>query len=177
MNNFVTMIGNLTREPAHRIAGGVSTVNTGIAVNRRWKNRNNEQLEATSFYNVVAWGPMALNIGASLHKGDRVVVVGRMETREWTDDDGKRHQAVELIADEIAVSLRFGAASLARRRRVDGDLSAANTGAVEAEPGDVRDGDPGWTPDGVFFADPASESEGVSADAHLGPDLFEPALV
>jgi single-strand DNA-binding protein len=175
-NNFVTMIGNLTREPQFRIAGSVPSVTMGFAVNRRWKTRENTFAEATSFYNVVVWGPMSNNITSSLHKGDRVVVVGRMETREWTDDDGKRHQVVELIADEIAASLRFGSASLSRRRRAEEEASAlpSDSGVDDrSDDGVESQGDPGWRPDDLYFSGSTGDEVTVGSPGVLN----EPALV
>ena len=78
-----TITGNITRDPELRfIANGKATVSFGVAVTRKWKTDNGEQ-EQTSFFNVVAWGTLAENVAASLNKGHRVIVTGRLEQRSY----------------------------------------------------------------------------------------------
>ncbi len=128
-SSTITVVGNLTREPQCKVLkeGGVTT-STGVAVNRRWTQKDGAVAESTVFYNVVAWGGLARNAAASLHKGDRVVVIGRLEPREWVDQRGERHFSIEIVADELAPSLRFSCAALERRKpRAEGD---------SGEPGD-----------------------------------------
>ena len=125
----ITVVGNLTRDPQFRILkDGSSTATAGIAVNRRWTAKDGTTAESTVFYTVVVWGASARNITASLRKGDRVVAIGRLEPREWTDQQGERHLSVEIVADELAPSLRFGCAALERRRaRTEGVADAGES--------------------------------------------------
>ena len=85
-----TITGNLTRDPEIRYTReGQATTSLGVAVNRRWQNREtNEWEESTSFFDVVAWRDLAENVALSLTKGMRVVVTGRLEQRSWETDDG-----------------------------------------------------------------------------------------
>ena len=128
--NTVTIAGNLTRDPEIRYTrDGQATVTFGLAVNRRWQNRQtSEWEESTSFFDVVAWRELAENVALSLTKGARVVVSGRLEQRSWETDDGERRSRVELVADDIGASLRFATAEVQRTQR-----QAADTEAPEAE--------------------------------------------
>ena len=121
--NSVTLVGNLTRDPELRYTpAGAATCQFGLAVNRRWQNRQtNEWEEATSFFNVVAWREMAENAGESLRKGSRVIVTGRLEQRSWETQDGEKRSVVEVVADEIGPSLRWATAQVVRNERKGGD--------------------------------------------------------
>jgi single-strand DNA-binding protein len=91
-DNTVTVIGNITRDPELRYtANGQANANFGLAVNRRWMNRQtNEWEERTSFFNVVCWREMADNVAESLAKGARVIVSGRLEQRSWETENGDK---------------------------------------------------------------------------------------
>jgi len=118
-SNSITITGNLTRDPEMRYTpSGVSKVTFGIAVNRSWRNQQtNEWEEQTSFFNVVAWRQLAENASASLTKGTRVVVTGRLEQRSWETDQGEKRSLVEIVADDIAPSLRWATAEVHRVER------------------------------------------------------------
>lgn len=118
-DNTVTLIGNLTREPELRFTNsGQAQAKMGMAVNRRWQNRQSgEWEERTSFFNVVAWGGLAENVAHSLPKGCRVVVTGRLEQREYEPQDGEKRSVIEVIADEIGPSLRWATANIEKNDR------------------------------------------------------------
>jgi single-strand DNA-binding protein len=132
-----TIAGNLTRDPEIRYTrDGQATTTLGVAVNRRWLNREtNEWEEATSFFDVVCWRELAENTALSLTKGARVVVSGRLEQRSWETEEGDRRFKVEIVADEIGASLRFATADLHRveRRQVVGDDTDAGADAASDE--------------------------------------------
>ena len=117
--NNITITGNITREPELRYTpSGVSKVSFGVAVNRSWRNQQTQEWEeATSFFNVVAWRQLAENAGASLTKGTRVVVSGRLEQRSWETEQGEKRSIVEITADDIAASLRFATAEIHKVER------------------------------------------------------------
>ena len=121
-DNTVTVVGNLTRDPELRFTGsGVAQATLGVAVSRRWQNRQTQEWEeATSFFNVVAWREQAENAAESLTKGMRVVVTGRLEQRSWETDNGDKRSVVEISADEIAPSLRWATAQVTRNERSGG---------------------------------------------------------
>src|SRR5258705_11268461 len=108
-SNSITISGNITRDPEMRYTpSGISKVTFGVAVNRSWRNQNTQEWEEqTSFFNVVAWRQLAENVGASLTKGSRGVVSGRLEQRSWETEAGEKGSRVEIVADDVAPSLRF----------------------------------------------------------------------
>jgi single-strand DNA-binding protein len=115
--NTVTMIGNLTRDPELRYTtSGRGIASFGLAVNRRYQV-NGEWQEQTSFFNVVAWGDLGENCAASLTKGARVIVTGRLEQRSWETPEGDKRSVVEVVADEIGPSLRWAQAEVVRNER------------------------------------------------------------
>ena len=130
--NTVTIAGNLTRDPEIRYTrDGQATVTFGLAVNRRWQNRQTSQWEeSTSFFDIVAWRELAENVALSLTKGARVTVSGRLEQRSWETDDGERRSRVELVADDIGASLRFATAEVQRTQRQTADAEAHEAEAV-----------------------------------------------
>lgn len=120
MSNTTTVVGNLTRDPELKYtpAGG-AVANFSMAVNRRWKDRNDEWQEATSFLNVVCWREMAENVAESCTKGSRVIVTGRLEQRSWETPEGEKRSVVEIVADEIGPSLRFATAAVQKVERTN----------------------------------------------------------
>src|SRR5664280_560980 len=118
-----TITGNLTRDPEIRYTrDGQATTSLGVAVNRRWQNReSNEWEESTSFFDVVTWRDLAENVALSLTKGMRVVVSGRLEQRSWETEEGDRRFKVEIVADEVGASLRFATVDVHRIERHQAD--------------------------------------------------------
>ena len=128
--NNVTVVGNLTRDPELRFTpSGQATATFGVAVNRRWQNRQtNEWEEATSFFDVVCWREMAENVAQSLTKGSRVVVSGRLDQRSWETPEHERRSKIEITADEIGPSLRYATATVTRNERRSPDQAPAYSG-------------------------------------------------
>lgn len=118
-DSVVTVVGTLTRDPDLRFTQGAQGVATiGIAVNRRYQ-RNNEWVEDTSFFNVTAWGSLAENAAASLSKGSRIIVTGRLNQRNYETQNGEKRSVVEIVADEIGPSLRWATAQIEKTQRSD----------------------------------------------------------
>ena len=123
-DNTVTVVGNVTRDPELRFTNsGLATASFGLAVNRRRQNRQTQEMEEqVSFFDVVCWREMAENVSESLTKGSRVVVTGRLEQRSWDDKNtGDKRSKIEIVADEVAPSLRWATAQVTRNERRDGD--------------------------------------------------------
>lgn len=122
-DNNVTLVGNITRDPELRFTpSGQAVASFGIAVNRRWQNRQtNDWEEQTSFFDVKCWAQMAENVSESLGRGSRVIVTGRLEQRSWETDQGDKRSKVEVVADEIAPSLRWATAQVTKNERREGD--------------------------------------------------------
>jgi len=118
-DNSVTLVGNVTRDPELRFTNtGQPTATFGLAVNRRWQNRQTQEWEEqTSFFDIVCWREMAENVSESLTRGARVVVCGRLEQRSWETPDGDRRSKVEVVADEVGPSLRWATAQVTKNER------------------------------------------------------------
>jgi single-strand DNA-binding protein len=130
-DNNVTLVGNITRDPELRYtSGGQANTTFGLAVNRRWQNRQTQEWEErVSFFNVVCWREMAENVAESLAKGSRVVVTGRLEQRSWETENGDKRSVVEVNADDIGPSLRWATAQVTRNdRRGGGDFGGGGGG-------------------------------------------------
>lgn len=116
-DSSVTIAGGLTRDPELRFTPGGQAVTTfSVAVSRRFQ-QNNEWKEQTSFFEVKCWQQLAENVAASLVKGSRVIVTGRLEQRSWETDEGQKRSAVEIVADEVGPSLRWATAMVEKNER------------------------------------------------------------
>ncbi len=117
-DNTVTVIGNVTRDPELRyLNSGTALASFGVAWNNRYKDRNGEQVEDTSFFDVTCWRDLADNVAESISKGDRVIVYGKLEQRSWETQEGDKRSKVEIVADEVAPSLRWATAQVSKIRR------------------------------------------------------------
>jgi single-strand DNA-binding protein len=107
----VSFAGNLTDDPElRRTEGGIARAMFRVAVSGR---RDQE----ASFFTVVVWRDQADHAAESLSKGSRVVVVGRLQQRAWTAEDGSARSSVEVVAEELGPSLRWATATTTRATR------------------------------------------------------------
>jgi len=107
----ISFAGNLTDDPEVRYTeSGVARAMVRVAVSGR---RDQEP----SFFTEVVWRDQAEHAAESLAKGSRVVVVGRLQQRAWTAEDGSARSAVEVVADELGPSLRWATATTTRATR------------------------------------------------------------
>lgn len=122
MADSTTLTGNVSRAPELRfMPTGTKTVKFGLAVNRRWQNRQTQEWEeSASFFDVICWREMAENVAESLAVGTRVIVTGRFETRSWETENGEKRSRIELNAEEIAPSLRYATVEVTKNPRRDG---------------------------------------------------------
>ncbi len=147
-DNTVTLVGNLTKDPELRYTtGGRGVASFGIAVNRRYMV-NNEWQEQVSFFNVVAWADLGENAAASLHKGNRVVVTGRLEQRSYETREGEKRNITEVIADDLGPSLRWAQAQVERISRDSADGGGYSSGGGNS--GGGNSGAPKAAPDPVY---------------------------
>ena len=116
VDNTVTIVGNLTADPEIRVTdGGATLAEIRIAQNKRKRNSDGSWEEGDPmFFQGTVWNDMAENAAASLQKGMRVVVVGRLNYRSWETQDGQNRSIVDLSIDEIAPSLRWAKANIER---------------------------------------------------------------
>lgn len=101
--NKVMLIGNLTRDPEMRYTPqGNAVASFVIATNREWVTQG-EKKQSVDFHNVVAWNKLAEICGQLLKKGIKVFVEGRLQTRDWVGDDGKKRYKTEIIIDDMII--------------------------------------------------------------------------
>ncbi len=102
--NKATLIGNLGSDPEIRSTpSGSRVVTLSIATNRRWTNRAGEMQEETQWHRVVAWNKMAEIAEQYLKKGDRVYVEGRIQYRQWEDQNGQTRYTTEIVANDMVM--------------------------------------------------------------------------
>jgi len=102
--NKVQLIGNLTRDPELRYTPqGTAVCTFGVATNRQWKTDSGEMKDEAEFHKIVAWNQLAEICSKMLHKGSRVYVEGRIQTRSWTGQDGTPKQTVEIVVNDMLV--------------------------------------------------------------------------
>ncbi len=163
MSNHLTLTGNVVREPEVRFTpSGNTRLVMPVATNRRFTAKGSDTpTEVTSFFTVIVWGQLAEHVAESIQKGDRVTVNGRVEQRTWFDEQEQRHQSFEIVADDVAASLRFRTAKIDRPARVaavaDGETSPLPIDAPIDAPMAAQAG-------GLTQSDPFGE-EGESGNA------------
>ena len=100
--NRVMIIGNLGHDPEMRYTpSGKPVTSFSVAVSRSWKAPDGERREETEWFNVVAWDSLAETCKQHLGKGQPVYVEGRLQTRKWDDQEGKKHSRTELVATHM----------------------------------------------------------------------------
>jgi single-strand DNA-binding protein len=135
--NSVTLVGNATKDVDLRYTtSGRGVASFGLAVNRRYQV-NGEWQEQVSFFQCVAWGELGENLAASVTKGRRVIVTGRLEQRSYETKEGEKRQVTEVIVDEAGPSLRWAQATVERVSRDDaGGGSSSRSQAPDPVYGD-----------------------------------------
>ena len=102
--NKVMVIGHLGRDPEMRYTpSGRPVTSFSVVTSRAWTSAEGERHEESEWFNVVAWGTLAEICNQYLTKGQQVYVEGRLQTRGWEDDEGKKHYRTELVASEMIV--------------------------------------------------------------------------
>lgn len=126
--NKVMLIGNLTRDPELRYTPqGTAVCTMGLATNRSWVTDSGEKREETEFHRIVAWNKLAELCSQLLFKGRRIFVEGRLQTRQWTGQDGNQRQATEIVIEDMLI--------LDSRRQ--GEEAPYEEGTSEAMPADT----------------------------------------
>jgi single-strand DNA-binding protein len=100
--NRVVMTGNLTRDPELRnLPSGTSVCSLRIACNTRRKDESGQWADKPNYFDVTVWGAQGENCAQYLSKGRPVAIDGRLEWREWQDQQGNKRQSIDIIADSV----------------------------------------------------------------------------
>ncbi|MCP2636732.1 single-stranded DNA-binding protein [Microbacterium sp. HD4P20] len=162
MNETITITGNIATEPEFkRIGNGVPVINFRVASGqRRYDRATNTWVDAgTNWYSVSAFRGLAEHALDSLHKGDRVLVTGRLRLREW-DTGTKRGVAVEIDAEAIGHDLLWGTSTFSKSSR---------SSARSEQEGSTREPSESdsWAAPGIDSAGGASQPVGGTPDSSL----------
>ena len=120
-DNAVTIVGTVTMDPELRKTGtGMSVLEVNFAGPKKRKfNRDTNQWENVEddpqYFSGVAFGDLADNANATITKGMRVVIVGKLNYSSWQDKDENNRSKVQIVIDEISPSLRFASAAVNRQ--------------------------------------------------------------
>jgi single-strand DNA-binding protein len=97
-------IGYVGREPEMRYTpSGKPVTSFSVATTRSWTAPDGRRREETDWFNVVSWGDLAEICKQHLAKDQRVYIEGRLQTRGWEDNEGKRHYRTEIVANEMII--------------------------------------------------------------------------
>lgn len=133
----ITVIGNLTADPELRFTtSGAAVANFTVASTPRTFDRQTGEWKDgdTLFMRCSIWREPAENLAESLTKGARVIVVGRLTQRSYDTREGEKRTVIELVADEVAPSLRYATAKVNRATRTGGQGGQASQGAAQEDP-------------------------------------------
>jgi single-strand DNA-binding protein len=100
--NKALLIGNLTRDPECRYTPNQTLVcSFGVATNREWVNDGGEKQSSVEYHNLVVWSKLAEICKNLLHKGHKVYVEGRLQTRDWQTKDGQPRRTTEVVVENM----------------------------------------------------------------------------
>jgi single-strand DNA-binding protein len=136
--NKVFLIGNLTKDPELRYTPqGTAVVNLRLAVNRKFRDKNQELKEDTCFVTAVVWNKQAETCNQYLHKGSPVFIEGRLQSRSWEDNAGQKRSVIEVRAERV----QFLGSGQAK-------VTAGTTAAAAAEPQEEPTTEAAWLEEG-----------------------------
>jgi len=115
--NKAMLIGNLTRDPEVRnTPTGQTVASFSVATNYVWTDQSGQKQQKVEYHNIVAWRRLAEIVGQYLRKGSKVFIEGRLQTRDWTGQDGLKRYRTEIIAENMIMLDRAGAGSQPRQQ-------------------------------------------------------------
>ena len=127
--NKVLLVGRLTRDPELRtLPSGKHVANFTIATN---EYRGTGAEERTEYHAIVAWDRLAEICGQFLGKGQLVDIEGRLQTRQWDDDAGKRHWKTEVVTNSLEMLSGRGKKEYAKEAQAAEDAASVTNGAAE----------------------------------------------
>jgi len=125
--NRAQVIGNITRDPELRqTPNGTSVCSFAVATNSRWKGSDGQWQERVEFHNIVCWGKLAEIAGQYARKGAKIYIDGRIQTRDWTGDDGVKRYRTEIVAENLIL--------------LDSKGGSAPANAVVRDTGGIKEG-------------------------------------
>jgi len=146
--NKVLLIGNLGSDPEIRhTPSGAAVANFRLATNEVFNDRSGNRQTRTEWHRIVAWSKLAEICGQYLRKGRQVYIEGRIQSRQWDDQQGQRRYTTEIVATNM---IMLGG-------RGEGEATYEPEGAEVAAGQAASDADSGYTPDSSL--DPVGEDD------------------
>jgi single-strand DNA-binding protein len=119
--NQLALVGNITDDPQLRYTqSGKAVANFTVAVSHRTKSNGGWQDVTDGFFTVTCWNSLADNVAASLKKGSRVLVTGKLTQRSF-ETEGQKRSAIEIVASHVAAELSFATAEITKATRAKQD--------------------------------------------------------
>ncbi len=129
--NKVMIIGNLGKDPEMKYTQqGTPVTSFSVAVSRSWKSPDGQMQDETEWFRVVAWERLAEQCNEYLRKGSKVYIEGRLQTRDWTGQDGQKRYTTEVVASTMLL--------LDSRQQSDGEYSGGGGGSRSRDEGQER---------------------------------------
>jgi single-strand DNA-binding protein len=154
------LIGNLTRDPELRYTpAGMAVASFGLATNRVWITKQGERKEDAQFHRIVAWNKLAELCAQLLSKGRRIYVDGRIQYREFADQDNNKKQIAEIVIDDMII--------LDNKGNNNGEHEAVNNDFVGTEEPQAPEADMSQVIDDIIIPDD------VNGDIPQGKDKKE----
>jgi single-strand DNA-binding protein len=141
MINKAIIIGNLGADPEMKqTQTGSSVANFNVATSEQWTGKDGQRQEQTEWHRIVAFGRLGEICGQYLNKGSKVYIEGRIQTREWQDQDGNTKYTTEIVAREMKM-LDSRQTDSNHRDRSDIERSNTDTDGSNGSPGSSSMGD------------------------------------
>lgn len=144
--NRAQIIGNLTRDPEMRYTpNGQGVTSFAIATNRRWRDKDGNNQEQTEFHDVVAWGKLAEILNQYIHKGNKIYIEGRLQTRQWEAQDGAKRNKTEIVVEDFVFLTPKGEIT-GHDAVADTNSAPAPTSQPESDEYPIKDNEPAEKP-------------------------------
>jgi single-strand DNA-binding protein len=138
--NKAILVGNLGRDPEMRTTqSGTQVANFTIATSEQYTDQSGQRQEKTEWHRIVTFGRLAEICGQYLHKGKQVYIEGRIQTRQWEDQNGQTRYTTEIVAREMQMLGRVGDAPAQAREPAGGGMQEASMAAGGAPAADEDD--------------------------------------
>lgn len=100
--NKVILVGRLGADPEVKtVTGGNTVARLNLATSESWNDKNGQKQERTEWHRVVVWGKLAELCGRYLSKGRQIYIEGRLQTRQWEDQQGQKRYTTEIVASTL----------------------------------------------------------------------------
>lgn len=133
-DNVVTIVGRATEPELRFTPSGLAVCKFALGL---YEGKNEDgTYKDNSFVDITVWREQAEQVAESVKKGDRVVVIGRMKQDKWENEDGGKRSKVHVIADEVALSLRWATGTQHNIEQSSGRSSSNAYGSGSPAPDD-----------------------------------------